>query len=100
MKNVQIGIQLYSVRDALNDDFKGTLKKLSKLGFRGVEFAFNYGGIAPTELAGFLKEQNLQTIGIYENINNICNPDAEVYAQAFALGCKHLTFGFNILQIE
>ena len=33
---MQIGIQLYSVREALNDDFKGTLTKLSKLGFRGI----------------------------------------------------------------
>jgi len=59
---MQIGIQLYSVRKPLNEDFKGTLAKLAKMGFKGVEFAFNYGGISPIELAGFLKEQNLQTI--------------------------------------
>ena len=98
--NVQVGIQLYSVREALAKDFKGTLIKLSELGFRGVEFAFDYGGIAPNELADFLKEQDLQAIGIYENLDNICNPDAEVYAQAAALNCKHLTFGFSPEQIE
>ncbi len=100
MTEPKIGIQLYSVREALTEDFKGTLKKLSKLGFRGVEFAYNYGGIAPAELADFLKEQNFQAIGIYENLDNICNPDAEVYAQATALGCKHLTFGFGLAQLE
>ena len=100
MHTPNIGIQLYSVREALNEDFKGTLKKLSELGFRGVEFAFNYGGIAPEELAAFLKEQNLQAIGIYEQLDNICDPDAEVYAQAAALGCKHLTFGFGLAQLE
>ena len=96
----KIGIQLYSVREALAEDFKGTLIKLSELGFRGVEFAFNYGGIAPAELAEFLKGKNLQAIGIYENLDNICNPGAEVYAQAAALGCKHLTFGFSLAQLE
>lgn len=95
-----IGIQLYSVRNALNKDFKGTLIKLSKLGFKGVEFAFNYGGFAPAELADFLVRENLQAIGIYENINNLCNPDAEVYVQAAALRCKHLTFGLGIKQLE
>lgn len=100
MKKTQVGVQLYSVREALNKDFKGTLKKLSGLGFRGVEFAFNYGGIAPEELAEFLKELNLQAIGIYERLDNICNPDAEVYAQATALGCKHLTFGFGLAALE
>jgi sugar phosphate isomerase/epimerase len=100
MKKTKIGIQLYSVRNALCADFKGTLMKLSGLGFRGVEFAFNYGGIAPGELAEFLKEQNLQAIGIYEHLDNICNPDAEVYAQAAALGCKHLTFGLSLTQLD
>ncbi len=97
---MNIGIQLYSVREALAEDFKGTLTKLSELGFGGVEFAFNYGGIAPEELAAFLKEHDLQAIGIYERLENICNPDAEVYAQAAALGCKHLTFGFSFVQLE
>jgi len=96
----KIGIQLYSVREALAEDFRGTLAKLSELGFKGVEFALNYGGMAPAELAELLKEQNLQAIGIYEAINNICNPDAEVYAQAAALGCKHLTFGFTLPQLK
>lgn len=100
MKKIQLGIQLYSVREALAEDFKGTLTKLSELGFRGVELAFNYGGLSPEELAAFLKEQNLQAIGIYENLDNICNPDAEVYAQAAALGCRHLTFGFSLAQLE
>ncbi|MFA6714751.1 MAG: sugar phosphate isomerase/epimerase [Victivallales bacterium] len=100
MKKSKIGIQLYSVREALDVDFKETLKELSKLGFRGVEFAFNYGGIAPVELADFLKTQNLQAIGIYERLNNICDPAAEVYAYAAALGCKHLTFGFGLKQLE
>ncbi|MDD5599256.1 MAG: sugar phosphate isomerase/epimerase [Victivallaceae bacterium] len=100
MLSPEIGIQLYSVRETLNADFKGTLKELSKLGFRGVEFAFNYGGIAPAKLADFLKTQNLQAIGIYERLDNICNPNAEVYAQAAALGCKHLTLGFGLKQLE
>ena len=100
MKKPKIGIQLYSVREALATDFKGTLAELSKRGFRGVEFAFNYGGIAPAELADFLKKHDLQAIGIYERLDNICNPDAEVYAQAAALGCRHLTFGFGMAQLE
>jgi len=100
MIELKIGIQLYSVRKPLNEDFKGTLTRLAQMGFKGVEFAFNYGGIEPQELASFLKEQDLQAIGIYENINKICNPEAEVYAQADALGCQHLTFGFSPNELQ
>lgn len=100
MKNPAIGIQLYSVREALNEDFKGTLKKLAEMGFQGVEFAFNYGGIAPEDLAGYLKQLGLKAIGIYENLTNICDPEAEVYRQAEALGCSHLTFGFGAAMLD
>jgi sugar phosphate isomerase/epimerase len=97
---MKLGIQLYSVRQALNEDFKGTLAQLAQMGFEGVEFAFNFGGIAPQELAAFLKDQGLQTIGIYEQVQNLCDPDAEVYRQAEALGCKYLTFGLSPKMLE
>ncbi len=97
---MKIGIQLYSVREALKEDFKGTLEKLNELGFQGVEFAFSYGGMEAGELAEFLKKQDIRTIGIYERLSNICDPDAEVYRQANALECKYLTFGFSPKELE
>jgi sugar phosphate isomerase/epimerase len=35
----KIGVQLYSVRDALAKDFEGTLAKVAKIGYKEVEFA-------------------------------------------------------------
>ncbi len=40
---VKISVQLWSVKDELKQDFKGTLKTIAKMGFDGVEFAGNYG---------------------------------------------------------
>ncbi len=34
----QISVQLWSVKDAINHDFKGTLKALAAMGFAGIEF--------------------------------------------------------------
>ncbi len=95
MSDIKLGVQLYSVREPLKTDFKGTLRELVKMGVRGVEFAFFYGGLEPKELAAFLKEVGLSAIGIYEQLDNICDPDAEVYSQADALRCENLTFGFG-----
>ncbi len=41
-----IGLQLYSVRDDMKVDFKGTLQKVKNLGYEAVEFAglFGYSG--------------------------------------------------------
>ena len=53
---MKLGLQLYNFRNELNEDFRGTLKKIAALGFSGVEFAGNYGQIPPAELAGLLQE--------------------------------------------
>lgn len=40
------GVQLWSVKDEVKQDFEGTLTKLSALGFKGVEFAGEFGRYA------------------------------------------------------
>lgn len=53
-KSTPIGIQLWSVRDAMAKDAKGTLAELSKQGYKYVEgFGFNNGkwfGMTPSEM--------------------------------------------------
>jgi sugar phosphate isomerase/epimerase len=39
----KIGIELYTVRDALGKDFEGTLAKVAKIGYKEVEFAGYFG---------------------------------------------------------
>jgi sugar phosphate isomerase/epimerase len=38
-----VALQLYSVRDALSENFAGTLQQVAAMGFVGVEFAGQYG---------------------------------------------------------
>ena len=49
MKKFPIALQVYSVRDDLEKDFYGTLKKVKELGYDGVEFAGLYGN-APADI--------------------------------------------------
>ena len=42
MKKAKVAVQLYSVRDDLEKDFYGTLKKVKEMGYAGVEFAGFY----------------------------------------------------------
>ncbi|MCX6381603.1 MAG: hypothetical protein NT023_19365 [Armatimonadetes bacterium] len=37
-RRLQIGLQLYSVREACAKDLPGTLKAIAKMGYTGVEF--------------------------------------------------------------
>lgn len=95
MQTIKTGIQLYSVREPLSEDFEGTLNSLAKMNIQGVEFAYFYGEMEPEELAGLLKKLNLETCGIYESIDSFCDAEHKVYDYAKVLGCKYLTMGFN-----
>ena len=56
MKKINIGIQMYSVRDALSKDFIGTLRKVKEIGYDYVEFAGYYGGYTGEELKALLDD--------------------------------------------
>ncbi len=95
MKNMKVGIQLYTIREPLAQDFKGVLRDLVKLGCDGVEFAFNYGNMEPDELAAYMKEIGLHTCGMHIGAQSFDDPNNKNYAYAKALGCKYLTFSFG-----
>ena len=42
MKKFKIGVQLYSLREQMKEDFEGTLKKVREIGYDCVEFAGYY----------------------------------------------------------
>ncbi len=63
----QFSVQLWSVKDAVEKDFKGTLKSLADMGFDGVEFAGNYGGMEndPAALKAFMEKVGLKSAGAH-----------------------------------
>ena len=75
---MKAGLQLYNFRNELSADFKGALKEIAKLGFDGVEFAVNYGGMEPEEIASFLKDLKLECAGPMFKADEIRNPESKV----------------------
>ena len=49
VKELPVGLQLYTVRDDMAKDFKGTLQQVKALGYDGVEFAGLFGH-SPAEI--------------------------------------------------
>lgn len=63
-KNTLIGLQLYTVRDAMGKDPKGTLAKVAQIGYNSVETASYTGsqkfyGMTTAEFASVLKQNGL-----------------------------------------
>ena len=53
-----IGVQLYTVRNEMQKDFSGTLRRVARIGFREVEFA-GYFGHDPREIRAELQRNGL-----------------------------------------
>ncbi len=66
MKNIPIGLQLFSVRKAMEKDYWGTLEKVAKIGYKYAEFAifpYNDGTFNPEMSAKELRKR-LNDIGL------------------------------------
>ncbi len=85
---MDIGIQLYSVRDGMETDFEGTLKKISELGYTSVEFAGFYGKTAD-EVNRLLEQYNLKLSGTHSSFDDLLNNYEETVAYHKAIGNKN-----------
>ena len=54
----KVGVQLYTVREVMKDDFEGKLAKVAAIGYREVEFA-GYDGHTPQEVKAMLDRHGL-----------------------------------------
>ena len=61
---IPLGVQLYSVRDQCKNDLVGTISAISKIGYKGVEFA-GYHGRSASELRRILDDHNLVACGTH-----------------------------------
>lgn len=68
-----IGLQLYSVRDDISKDLKGTIEAVGKMGYKFVEAAGysdgKFYGMEPEAFIALLKENGLEMVGSHAGIH-------------------------------
>jgi sugar phosphate isomerase/epimerase len=94
----RIGLQLWSVKDEIKQDFEGTLTKISQLGFQGVEFAGEFGPYKdnPAGLKAFMDKNRLQCAGAHMHFDALA-PERFEATTAFykTLGCSSLVISMD-----
>ena len=80
-----LGIQLYAVRDALDEDFEGTLTTLATIGYREVEFAGLHGRPA-AEVRALLDRLKLTAPSGHISLDDLEQTFEMAVADAKALG--------------
>ena len=88
-----IALQLFSVRDALEKDFTGTLKKIKELGYEGVEFAGLYG-YKPLEVKKILEELALYPISAHVSFDELISDPHKVIGEYAEIGCKYIAIPY------
>jgi sugar phosphate isomerase/epimerase len=88
-----IALQLYSVRDDMEKDFLGTLKKVKELGYDMVEFAglFDYSA---KEVKEMCKEAGLVPISAHVSCSSMAE-DLNVVNDYAEIGCKFVVIPWN-----
>jgi sugar phosphate isomerase/epimerase len=89
MKQMGIGLQMYTLRAETANDFEGTLREVAKLGYQGVEFA-GYGGLSAEQLRNLLQELNLKAIGSHVSVSNLQERLEEEIQMNLAIGSQYI----------
>jgi sugar phosphate isomerase/epimerase len=95
-KSHGVGIQLYTIRDAMAADVPGTLKKVSDIGYKNLELAGyadgKFYGIAPAEFKKLVNDLGMDVISSHTQVEaaGITMDNAKIMADAHAeLGVKY-----------
>ncbi len=85
----KLGVQLYTVRDALKADFSGTLQKVAAIGYKEVEFA-GYMGRTPAEVRASLKGAGLTAPAEHIDLEVLEKDWSATVEAAHTVGHKYL----------
>jgi sugar phosphate isomerase/epimerase len=86
---IPVGLQLYSVRDQLKEDFQGTVRAVAQMGYAGVELA-GYGGLNAKELRALLDGLGLQVAGDHVGFDRLEHQMDDVIVFSKELGTTYV----------
>jgi sugar phosphate isomerase/epimerase len=86
----RIGVQLYSVRNQLKADVRGTLAAVARMGFRDVE-VYKTWGLTPAEFRAELDKNGLRARSLMVGFDAVEKDIATVIADARILGAGFVT---------
>lgn len=95
-KSFGVGLQLYTIRDAMNADTPGSLKKISDLGYKYVEPASytngKFYGYPPAEFKKMVEDLDMKVISSHASVNltgNVTENAKKMTDDHIALGVKY-----------
>jgi sugar phosphate isomerase/epimerase len=85
-----LGLQLFTVREDMKKDFKGTLAAVAEMGYEAIETGAP-AEMGAQEFAAFVKSLGLVTAGVHAGVDELMVAGSRPYQYARALGAPHVT---------
>ena len=84
-----VGLQLYTVRDAMKSDFDGTIAKVAQIGYKEVEFA-GYFDHSPKDIGDLLKKNGLTAPSCHVPYDTVQNKWEQQIEAAHLIGHRFI----------
>ena len=88
-----IGLQLYSVKNEMAQDFEGTIRKVAEMGYEGVEFAGLFDK-TPSEIKELLEKYSLKAVSAHVPLADMMENLDKVIADYKEIGCKFVVIPY------
>jgi sugar phosphate isomerase/epimerase len=85
----KVGVQLYSVRDLMKDDFDGTIAKVAKIGYKEVEFA-GYFGHTGQQVRAVCDKNGLSPVSTHVQYDELDDKFPSVVETSKTIGLKYI----------
>jgi sugar phosphate isomerase/epimerase len=85
----KVGVQLYTVRDLMKDDFDGTIAKVAKIGYKEVEFA-GYFGRTGAQVRAACDKNGLAAVSTHVQYDELDDKFAGVIETSKTIGLKYI----------
>lgn len=93
-KKLPVGVQLYSVRTDLENDFYGTLKAVRDMGYAGVEFYGEYYGNSVVQVKRWCTELGLIPFSNHVPFQQMIDDIDKVIEENTILGVQYVVFPY------
>lgn len=90
--SASIGLQLYSLRESMEKDFEGVIRKVASIGYAGVETA-GFNGSSPEKAAKLFAELGLKVSSAHSPLP-LGDDKNKVLDTMALLGCKYLVLPY------
>lgn len=97
--SLPVALQLFSVRDDMEADFNGTLKKVKAMGYDGVEFAGLYGH-SVDDVKKSLREAGLEPVSAHIPIDEFLSDLEGTIGRYLEIGCKYAAIPYLVEELR